>query len=453
LGYVDPVTEEFSDGETQIWKITHNGVDAHPVHFHLLNVQVINRVGWDGTIKPPHSNEYGWKETLVMNPLEDVLVAVRAKKPATGGFGLPMSKRLRDPSQPAGVPMGFTQVNPLTGMPAVVVNQEDNFGWEYVWHCHILGHEENDFMRPIKFNANEAVPVAPSGLNYGSGAMTWVDNSKTEIKYQIYYVPNTMPASGTATLAQDNVLANSEKAVVTDAPAGSKLAVVAVGANGNSGALMGASALSAPAGLATEALGPNSARFTWAAVSNAAFYLPQISIDGGLSWANLPSTTTTSIDATGLTASTTYTFRVMASTASLMVNKAQLASVSPYAVSPSVTTWVALPGTPGITGVIAMAQTLKTAFDTATFTVVPPTTGGPVVSYTVQYSSSTNRPANNSTSWVTALPADVTLTGTQLAVQVPRGTPNTTRYWIRVAGTNTTGTGTYGAAVRSIATK
>ena len=34
--------------ETQLWKITHNGVDTHPIHFHLFNVQVINRVGWDG---------------------------------------------------------------------------------------------------------------------------------------------------------------------------------------------------------------------------------------------------------------------------------------------------------------------------------------------------------------------------------------------------------------------
>jgi len=25
-----------------------------------------------------------------------------------------------------------------------------NFGHEYVWHCHILGHEENDMMRPLK---------------------------------------------------------------------------------------------------------------------------------------------------------------------------------------------------------------------------------------------------------------------------------------------------------------
>ena len=62
--------ESPSDG-TQIWKITHNGVDTHPIHFHLFNVQVINRVGWDGTIRPPDPNELGWKETVRMNPLED----------------------------------------------------------------------------------------------------------------------------------------------------------------------------------------------------------------------------------------------------------------------------------------------------------------------------------------------------------------------------------------------
>jgi hypothetical protein len=33
-----------------------------------------------------------------------------------------------------------------------VFNKEEDYGWEYVWHCHILGHEENDFMRPFVFN-------------------------------------------------------------------------------------------------------------------------------------------------------------------------------------------------------------------------------------------------------------------------------------------------------------
>ena len=79
-GYVDPPTEIFKDGETQIWKITHNGVDTHFIHFHLFNVQVINRVGWDGAIKPPDANELGWKDTVRMNPLEDIIVALRPMK-------------------------------------------------------------------------------------------------------------------------------------------------------------------------------------------------------------------------------------------------------------------------------------------------------------------------------------------------------------------------------------
>ena len=43
-----------TDG-TQIWKITHNGVDTHPIHFHLYNVQILNRVTWDNIIIPPEA--------------------------------------------------------------------------------------------------------------------------------------------------------------------------------------------------------------------------------------------------------------------------------------------------------------------------------------------------------------------------------------------------------------
>ena len=50
-----------ADG-TQIWKITHNGVDTHPIHFHLFNVQVINRVGWDGAIKPPDPTSWAGRK-------------------------------------------------------------------------------------------------------------------------------------------------------------------------------------------------------------------------------------------------------------------------------------------------------------------------------------------------------------------------------------------------------
>lgn len=200
LGYLDEPTEVFSDGETQLWKITHNGVDSHPVHFHLLNVQLVNRVDWAGIIMPPNKNELGWKETVVMNPLEDVIVAVRAKTPSLPGFSVPLSIRAMDPAQPLGSPFGFTQIDPITGTPKTVVNDIINFGWEYVWHCHILGHEENDFMRPVVFDARETPPLAPFAVTaaYAPGAVTvnWTDptpatmvSSSSEVGFRVQRAP------------------------------------------------------------------------------------------------------------------------------------------------------------------------------------------------------------------------------------------------------------------------
>jgi FtsP/CotA-like multicopper oxidase with cupredoxin domain len=163
LAYVDPATERLKDGETQIWKITHNGVDTHPVHFHLVNIQVLNRVGWDGTLKDPAIDEIGWKETLKMHPLEDVIVAVTAKKPHTT-FGLPHSVRRNAPNLALGDSHGFTQIDPYSGLGSAVSNAVTDYQNEYVWHCHILGHEENDFMRPVVFTVNEAQSPAPTAV-------------------------------------------------------------------------------------------------------------------------------------------------------------------------------------------------------------------------------------------------------------------------------------------------
>jgi FtsP/CotA-like multicopper oxidase with cupredoxin domain len=205
LAYIDTPVERLDaikDGETQIWKVTHNGVDAHPVHFHMVNVQVINRVAWDGQIRPPELNELGWKETLRMNPLEDVYVAVRAAHPVVP-FGVPGSKRLLDPSQVPNAGAGFTNIDPTSGQPPQTQtylvggvmtpvpltanpalgllanrysNQLTDFDNEYVWHCHILGHEEQDFMRPFIFHPNVLTPDMPAMTSLpGAPTLTWTD--------------------------------------------------------------------------------------------------------------------------------------------------------------------------------------------------------------------------------------------------------------------------------------
>ena len=156
LGFVDPVTETIASGKTQLWKITHNGVDTHGIHFHLVNVQVINRVGWDGAIRTTDPNELGWKDTVRMNPLEDIIVAMRAKTP-TFPFQVPDSIRPLNPSMPVG--STFASLSPITGAPVTVTNDMTNFGWEYTWHCHILGHEENDMMRAFVLKGNDRIGV------------------------------------------------------------------------------------------------------------------------------------------------------------------------------------------------------------------------------------------------------------------------------------------------------
>ncbi len=192
---VDPPTEiikssdaatpigTLADG-TQIWKITHNGVDTHAIHWHMFNVQLINRVGWDGMVKPPDANELGWKETVRMNPLEDAIVALRPIIPVLP-WDLPNSIRALDPANPIGSNTEFTGVDP-SGQPVSVTNHLINFGWEYVWHCHLLGHEENIMMRPM---AVGVAPAAPSGLGaVGSAAtatLTWTDNSRNETNWTI----------------------------------------------------------------------------------------------------------------------------------------------------------------------------------------------------------------------------------------------------------------------------
>jgi hypothetical protein len=177
LGYIDPTTETIAPNETQLWKITHNGVDTHVIHFHLVNVQVVNRVGWDGAIRTVDENELGWKESVRMNPLEDCIVAMRARVP-TYPFTVPNSIRPLNPAMPVG--STFASLNPITGGRLTVTNAVTNFGHEYVWHCHILGHEENDMMRALVLNPNAKTEIlwrnTVTGLN-----MVWHMNGASPV--------------------------------------------------------------------------------------------------------------------------------------------------------------------------------------------------------------------------------------------------------------------------------
>ncbi|HEY0677028.1 MAG TPA: multicopper oxidase domain-containing protein [Chitinophagaceae bacterium] len=114
----DPVTENPALNSTEIWEIYNETEDAHPIHMHLVSMQLINRQKFHASVddengkpedirligqpKSPGPDEQGWKDTWVMNP----------------------------------------------GEVTRVIAKFDREGL-YVWHCHILSHEEHDMMRPF----------------------------------------------------------------------------------------------------------------------------------------------------------------------------------------------------------------------------------------------------------------------------------------------------------------
>ncbi len=177
------------DDGTQIWKLTHNGVDTHPIHFHLYDVQVLNRVTWDNIIIPPDANELGWKDTVRVSPLEDTYFAIRPIIP-TLPFEIPNSIRPLNPMMPLGDTSMFNSVDISGNGTNPITNEIVNFGWEYMLHCHILSHEEMDMMRPVSV---ALPPIAPSivsatpgsGKNPKTLVLTWLDNSITETQFVV----------------------------------------------------------------------------------------------------------------------------------------------------------------------------------------------------------------------------------------------------------------------------
>ncbi len=205
----------FADG-TQLWRIFHNGVDTHPIHTHLFTAQLINRVGQDGQVAdatlPVDPSDMGWKDTFKVNPLEITFLALRPTVPTVSQlpFEVPNSVRLIDPSLPEGAtlpppgPAGW--FDPATNTIPEILNHYVNFGWEYVWHCHILSHEEMDFMHSL---VAAMPPRAPTGLtaawngnaNSPKIILNWTDNALYEVGFTIQRALDLNFTNGLVTLA------------------------------------------------------------------------------------------------------------------------------------------------------------------------------------------------------------------------------------------------------------
>jgi spore coat protein A, manganese oxidase len=126
----DPITEDPKAGSTEIWSFANATGDVHPIHMHLVQFQVVNRQSFDvktymttgkmvftGIPMPPESNERpAWKDTI--KTYAGYVTRVIAR------FDLPAGAQARPGDE-----------------------------FRYVWHCHVLEHEDNEMMRPYKIVA------------------------------------------------------------------------------------------------------------------------------------------------------------------------------------------------------------------------------------------------------------------------------------------------------------
>ena len=117
LEFMDDVTENPGLGDTEIWEIYNFTADAHPIHVHLVQFQLVNRQN----------------------------LAVDADGISTAPFqlrGHPILPQIWELG-----PKDTVAVYP--GMVTRIKMKFDRKGL-YLWHCHILDHEDNDMMRPLQ---------------------------------------------------------------------------------------------------------------------------------------------------------------------------------------------------------------------------------------------------------------------------------------------------------------
>jgi spore coat protein A len=138
LGSMDAATEIIAPGTVEIWRLFNTTADTHPIHFHYFNVRILSRQRFNrrfrlvGLPAAPDPNEQGWKDTVRVNPGECITLLVDV--PPIPAVNVP----LRDPAS------GATVIQPVE-----IPESPRTGGHEYVWHCHILEHEEHDMMRPL----------------------------------------------------------------------------------------------------------------------------------------------------------------------------------------------------------------------------------------------------------------------------------------------------------------
>jgi FtsP/CotA-like multicopper oxidase with cupredoxin domain len=140
LGWFEETTENPLLGDTEVWEVYNATGDAHPIHLHLVSFRIIDRtdMGEEGT--GPGNGDWYVEEK------------VQLQHDGSEGIGGILHIN-NDPTFPGTSPADYeagkkdTAVM-LPGQVTRVIATFDLPG-RYVWHCHILSHEDHEMMRPF----------------------------------------------------------------------------------------------------------------------------------------------------------------------------------------------------------------------------------------------------------------------------------------------------------------
>jgi spore coat protein A len=131
LVFDDPISENPGVGDTELWEFYNTTADAHPIHMHLVDFRIVNRQKFSGTLLPK-TNSDGSQGGVLQE--DSIRLLGHPRVPQPGERGKKDTAKMF-PGEVTRVIAKFTRPG------------------EYMFHCHIISHEDHEMMRPYYVGA------------------------------------------------------------------------------------------------------------------------------------------------------------------------------------------------------------------------------------------------------------------------------------------------------------